>query len=262
MSDIKPIYSIENAPKTFRIKMELKQEPSYYLFTHPVWIDDASGNSRPAHIEQFPFSQELKHMLYIYHDAWKASKVSDALRVSGSKVFVGNNPAMYRVIDESLLLMAEQCENMLEKWLLENEWESEVLRASDTEDSMVIPKYTRLNAPRAIKVDMDYCSDPIWASDENDLENDQPCISDDINQYPFPPIILHLLKTYQELWETSSCTEHLTTDCIGDAAESDPETFILIDNALNILHKRCEDLIERWLIDNKWETKLHRTHNS
>lgn len=120
-------------------------------------------------------------------------------------------------------------------------------------------KYTKENAPKGIKVDMEYGGDPIWVSDPEDLTNDLPYINGDLSDFPFPPILMHMLTCYQEAWETAYSCNFIPSNELSDEFENNPIAMQSINQSLNLLGKACEDMLENWLKENKWGSSLYRT---
>lgn len=79
---------------------------------------------------------------------------------------------------------------------------------------------------KAIKIDMDYCADPIWVS-EDGVRFPNGCISE--FEGILSKALLHSLEVYRCLWEKAHWTEHLSPtdmelwpgsglifDCLGE----------------------------------------------
>lgn len=126
---------------------------------------------------------------------------------------------------------------------------------------MKLELYKKETAPKFVKVDMDSMADPIWVSSE-DINIDLPCLNVDVDSFPFPPALRHILHCYQVAWESANSFEY-QSDSDSDSDSDCFDEFELpissaIDASLSVLQSACEDAVERWFIANGWSTKLCR----
>lgn len=115
-------------------------------------------------------------------------------------------------------------------------------------------KYTKENAPKSIKIDMDYMSSPVWVSDLNLINDDTPRIHMGLELFPFPSDLKHILYCYQEAWEAANSSKFIKLDNNKDNTVMSNA----IESSLSTLKGACEDMLDKWLKDNDWDTKLYR----
>lgn len=91
-----------------------------------------------------------------------------------------------------------------------------------------------------IKIDMDYCSSPIWIMDEEDSY----FLNDDLDSYKefFSKELMHLLETYRCLWEANTGTKYLT---IFDEPSKHHDSFDLITNKIQEIEYECAKLCKQ-----------------
>lgn len=118
--------------------------------------------------------------------------------------------------------------------------------------------YQKETAPKAIKVDMDYMADPIWTSDTRNLDDSLVFINSDLDAFPLPPALKHMLYCYQQAWETAHSTEFIQLEALCDEYQTNPKMSEAIENSLDVLLSACEDMLEDWLKENHWHTTLVR----
>lgn len=123
------------------------------------------------------------------------------------------------------------------------------------------PKYSKENAPKGIKVDMDYMSSPIWVSDPDMPDDSTPYTNADLSDFPFPPALNYLLYCYQEVWETVHNTKYIPLEELADTLGANPTIDTGINTCLEALSLACEELLDEWLKVNGWNTKLYIQNN-
>lgn len=102
---------------------------------------------------------------------------------------------------------------------------------------------------------MDYMADPIWVSHS---DKNAPCSNVDMGLFSFPLALKHLLYCYQQAWETAHSSEFIPLENLSDECEANPEMSNAIDASIDALGSACEDMLEAWLKENDWDTKLYR----
>lgn len=123
------------------------------------------------------------------------------------------------------------------------------------------PSYTKDTAPKGIKVDMDYCADPIWVSNSKNREDFTPYVNSSLSLYPFPPELMHILHCYKEAWENAHSSEYISLMDLSTYIDENPVLEKGLGESLTTLGKACEDMLEAWLKENNWQTKLYRNKN-
>ncbi|PSV00337.1 hypothetical protein [Photobacterium kishitanii] len=118
--------------------------------------------------------------------------------------------------------------------------------------------YTKENAPLGIKIDMDYMADPIWISIDDESNDSLPCINSDVNGFPFSPALKHILFCYQEAWESAHSSRFIPLESLGDEFESNAKMSKAIGDSLCALQVASEEMLEEWLKENNWNTKLYK----
>lgn len=118
--------------------------------------------------------------------------------------------------------------------------------------------YTKETAPKAMKVYMDYCAEPIWVAEKGSLEDELPYLNVDIELFPFPPAIMHLLHCFKEAWESAHSSKYIPLEKLSEEFESNESISVAIDVSLLALRSGCEDAVDVWLKKNEWPTKLIR----
>lgn len=109
-------------------------------------------------------------------------------------------------------------------------------------------KYTKEQHPKSIRIDMDYCADPIWCEMKGGVY-----ANSDKDFYPFPKDVLHLLECYQNLWEDVMSTKYLD---IGETFE-DEVIGTELYNILQTMETLAASKIKRWCLDNEWDMKVY-----
>lgn len=59
-----------------------------------------------------------------------------------------------------------------------------------------------------LKVDMDYCADPIWVSEEP-LDVSPAFMNTSLEEFDLPKPLMHSLKLYQSLWENANWSGYI-----------------------------------------------------
>lgn len=59
-----------------------------------------------------------------------------------------------------------------------------------------------------LKVDMDYCADPIWVSNDP-LDSSPAFCNGSLEEFDLPASLMHSFKLYQQLWENANWSSHI-----------------------------------------------------
>ncbi|QOI66622.1 hypothetical protein [Erwinia phage FBB1] len=59
-----------------------------------------------------------------------------------------------------------------------------------------------------LKVDMDYCADPIWVSEEP-LDASPAFMNTSLDEFDLPKPLVHSFKLYQQLWENANWSDYI-----------------------------------------------------
>ncbi|MEZ9708638.1 hypothetical protein AB4254_08160 [Vibrio breoganii] len=119
-------------------------------------------------------------------------------------------------------------------------------------------EYSRGNAPKGIKVMMDYSAEPIWITDSDCSEGGTPCIPADYREFPFPPALMHLLYCYREMWESAHTSRHIPLSELEQQFASNLVMSGAIKTSIESLGSGCEKMLEEWLEENGWDTQVYR----
>lgn len=116
--------------------------------------------------------------------------------------------------------------------------------------------FTKDTAPNFAVVQMDYTASPIWISFEGSEQSH--C---DVNDFPFPSSVKHLLKCYENAWARAHSLDFMTMEELNAELNSGSTMAKAIAASLTTLGRACEQMMADWFSDNGWRTIVKEQKN-
>lgn len=132
--------------------------------------------------------------------------------------------------------------------------------------------YSQRTAPKGLKIEMTESGSPLketftevgsfGAHNPNNFKDSS------VAKYHFPFALVHTLNCYQSAWENASIADSevekgrgeqsLEAVICGNHVMYDATMKHAFNTSLHALKISCEVMLETWLRDNNWNTKLYR----